>query len=443
MFRRTNQIVFALLKATVFICIVADPTERPPININTSQGDDAELRTEAPSDPDGYTADEIWGNGTTEYLSSTRDATQLITTGEWEWWSNYESTTDPIWSLTTLQKVSVDDSAKSVAFSWYPISWSWVLILELLSAIVGIVGNFLVIVVLFQRRRLSRSTDTLIGGLACADFLTSVFLVPIPWPAYIPKTWLGEVYCRLVFTQSLLWSSITASTYLLMSISVERYIAVIFPLHFKRLITRRRVSIFIVIIWFLSVFSSVFVFIVYGVDDATNQCTEQYTFANAQTIIAYYWFCLRLAVPCLTMLVSQILIARNLSQQSRSFKDITHAGNKASSVHIVARNRVLKLMLTVIIIYIVCWTPNQIAYLGYNLGWVPQSYLNSSLHRMLTVLGFYNSCANPIIYVARYPEFRSALKDMFTCKSAKNAPLFDKMDMSKNISMSKADIDSV
>eukprot|EP00057_Strongylocentrotus_purpuratus_P032083 XP_786587.2 PREDICTED: apelin receptor B-like [Strongylocentrotus purpuratus] len=381
-----------------------------------------------------FTVADTWDNGSTEYFSSTRDVTQLITTTGWKWWS-YESTTEPTRLLTTLQGETGEISADSSAFSWKPINWSWVLILKLVSSFVGIVGNLLVIIVLFQRRRLCRSTDTLIGGLACADLLTSVFLIRIPLPAYIPKTWYA-------FS-----ASVTASTYLLMSISVERYIAVVYPLHFKRLITRRRVSIFIIIVWFLSVLSGLFAFIVYGVD-AKNQCTEQYTFANAQTIIAYYWFCLRLAVPCLTMLVTQILIARNLSQQFRSFRDITHAttptnGNKASSFHIVARNRVLKLMLTVIIIYIVCWTPNQIAYLGYSLGWVPISYLNSPLHRMLTVLGFYNSCANPIIYAARYPEFRNALKDMFTCKSAKNAPLFDKMDMSKNISTSKTDIYSV
>ncbi|XP_030829906.1 nociceptin receptor-like [Strongylocentrotus purpuratus] len=151
------------------------------------------------------------------------------------------------------------------------------------------------------------------------------------------------------------------------------------------------------------------------------------------------------------MLVTQILIARNLSQQFRSFKGITNAttttnGNQAPSFHIVARNRVLKLMLTVIIIYIVCWTPAQIAYLGYSLGWVPLSYLNSPIHSLLTVFGFYNSCANPIIYAARYPEFRNALKEMFTCKSAKNTPLFEKMDTpntSSNISTSKADIYSV
>ena len=87
------------------------------------------------------------------------------------------------------------------------------------------------------------------------------------------------------------------------------------------------------------------------------------------------------------------------------------------------------MMLIVILIYLVCWTPNQIAYLGYNIGWVSESYLKSPLHSMLTFLGFYKSCANPIIYAARYPEFRQAFKEMLNCNSTKNTPLFVKRDV--------------
>ncbi|XP_054751104.2 D(2) dopamine receptor-like [Lytechinus pictus] len=425
------MLVVVLLKVTEFLRVGAHPNETSQ---NNSTSLDLGQHTPLSSDLDPFNQTDTSSKGS-EYLPTTSDATQLVTNEGWEWWT-YEMTTDPTKGmLTKSQGVWNEDSAGSMEFSWYQINWSWVIILQLISTVVGIVGNFLVIIVLFKRRQRSRSTDTLITGLACADFLTSVFLVPIPMPAYIPKNWIGEIYCRVIITQSLLWASIMASTYLLMSISVERYIAVVYPLHFKRLITRRRVSIFIVIIWFLSILSGLFAFIVYGVDAETNQCAEQYTFDNAQTIIAYYWFCLRLALPCFTMLVTQVLIARNLSQQFRIFKDVNNAtkmtnGSQAPSFHIVARNRVLKLMLIVIVIYIVCWTPNQIAFLGYNLGWVPESYLNSTLHRFLTLLGFYNSCANPVIYTARYPEFRNALKDIFTCTSDKNDPLFEKMSKS-------------
>eukprot|EP00057_Strongylocentrotus_purpuratus_P001467 XP_001199195.1 PREDICTED: rhodopsin, GQ-coupled-like [Strongylocentrotus purpuratus] len=218
-----------------------------------------------------------------------------------------------------------------------------------------------------------------------------------------------------------------------MSISVERYIAVVYPLHFKRLITRRRVSTLIVIIWVLSVLTQLFTFFAHSVDTFTNTCKDQYINHLTQIIVAFYWFCLLLVVPCLTMLITQVLIARKLSHRSNQFRGMTNSpnGKQTPSFHIVARNRVLKMMLIVILIYLVCWTPNQIAYLGYNIGWVPEYYLNSPVHSMLTFLGFYNSCANPIIYAARYPEFREAFKEMLNCNSTKNTPLYVKRDVAE------------
>ncbi|XP_071498346.1 allatostatin-A receptor-like [Diadema antillarum] len=318
-----------------------------------------------------------------------------------------------------------------VSWQWIPISWTWNLVVQLISAIVGIVGNLLVIVVLFQRRAKSRSMDTLIGGLAVADFLTSVFIIPIPRASFVPKTLQGEVYCRFVATYILLWNCITASSYLLMAISVERYLAVVFPFQFNRYVTRHRVSIFIAVVWLLSFLSGVHAFIVYGVSELTHNCVEIYLSRRARILIAYYWFCLRLVIPCFTMIITQLLIARQLNKQAAFFNDAanTHAmdgGKQTPSFHIVARNRVIKMMFIVILIYIICWSPNQIAYLGYNLGWVPLSFLNSPLQQVLTVLGFFNSCANPVIYAARYPEFRAALGDMFTCTSPTDTPLFEK-----------------
>ncbi|XP_072165307.1 allatostatin-A receptor-like [Diadema setosum] len=316
-----------------------------------------------------------------------------------------------------------------VSWQWIPISWTWNVVVQLISAIVGIVGNLLVIVVLFQRRAKSRSMDTLIGGLAVADFLTSVFIIPIPRASTVPNTWQGEVYCRVVDTFFFLWISITASAYLLMSISVERYLAVVFPFQFNRYVTRHRVSTSIAIIWLLSFLSGVHVFLVHGVSELTHTCVEIYLSRRARILIAYYWFCLRLVIPCFTMIITQLLIARQLNKKAAFFNDAanTHAveaRKQTPSFHIVARNRVLKMMFIVILIYIVCWSPNQIAYLGYNLGWVPVSYVYSPLQQVLTVLGFFNSCANPVIYAARYPEFRAALRDMFTCTSPKDTPLF-------------------
>ena len=92
-----------------------------------------------------------------------------------------------------------------------PMKWSWWVIVQLFSAILGICGNLLVMLVMFNKRRARRSTDTLIGALALADFLTSVFLIPHPQIATLPSdTWLAQVYCRIIHTSLIMWVAVKA-----------------------------------------------------------------------------------------------------------------------------------------------------------------------------------------------------------------------------------------
>lgn len=330
----------------------------------------------------------------------------------------------------SVPSVYADGNETLSDWLWYDMEWPWFLIIPAISGVVGIVGNLLVILVLFQRRSAGRSTDTLIGGLALADFLTSFFIIPIPRQRRIPPTLLGNIYCKLIHSSYFLWVSVIASTYILMAISIERLIAIAYPIYFNRVLTRRRVQSVIVFIWFLANVSTMFAFFVQQVDPIKHVCVFKLPSQESQIIVAYYWFFLRMVIPMLTMVISQTLIARELHTQSLRFK-----GNKESSttktVHLVARNRVLKMMFEVIIIYIVCWAPNQVAYMCYVLGIIPVSYIGSPLHHTLTVLGFCNSCANPFIYTARHPQFREALKGMLTCTRAGSTSLFEqKMESS-------------
>ncbi|XP_054774116.2 allatostatin-A receptor-like [Lytechinus pictus] len=337
---------------------------------------------------------------------------------------------DIIEDISSVSPVLADGNETLSGWYWYGMEWHWYLIIQAISGIVGIVGNLLVILVLFQRRSSGRSTDTLIGGLAWADFLTSIFIIPIPNEQRIPATWFGDMYCKLIHTSYFLWVSVNASTYILMAISIERFIAITYPIYFNRVLTKSRIQFVILIIWILSVLSSIFAFFVEFIDPTTNRCMFSFPSPESQVIIGYYWFFLRMVIPMLTMLITQTLIARELHRQSIRFKSDKDSST-TKTVHLVARNRVLKMMFEVIIIYIICWAPNLIAYMGTVMGFVPPSYLGSPLHHTLTVLGFCNSCANPFIYTVRHPQFREALKGMLTCVRGGTSPLFEqKMESS-------------
>ncbi|XP_071478277.1 galanin receptor 2b-like [Diadema antillarum] len=306
----------------------------------------------------------------------------------------------------------------SSAWSWQAIAWSWWLILQMFTAMLGIVGNSLVIIVLFIRRELSRPTDTLVGALAAADLLASVFMIPLPQALMVPSSFLGQMYCKVVYTSMFLWVSFEASTYTLTAIAVERYIAVAYPFHFKNLVTRKRVIIVIIANWILGFMITSYVFKVAKLDNSSNNCAPAFLSKDVQILIGTILFLMDFVLPALISLTMQAMTAHALYRQSRVFRQGGRSNPTAR--HLAARKRVLQMLFIVVLVFIVCWGSIAVQYFVFNLGLLPDSYLYSLLHKSLVVLSFGNSCANPIIYTIRYPEFRSAIGELFSSKKGKS-----------------------
>ena len=308
-----------------------------------------------------------------------------------------------------------------------PREWSWWLILQMIPAVVGIIGNLLVIVILFQRRRKNRNIDILTGALATADLLTSIFMIPFPILNRVPSTILGEIYCKIVASQFLFWVSVSASIMTLTFIPVERYFAVVYPLRFKEFLSKKRVSRAVLLIWFMSFLEqSVFLFIA-RVDASEEQCITLYSSRQMQMIITTMLVILMLIIPIALALILQALTARALHRQAQLHLGADKGLNRSnpSVRHFIAKRRVLQLLFLVTLVFIVSWVPSQTFYLLSNIGFVPDTTKNRFIEHALNVLACCNSCANPFIYALRYPEFRKAIKEL--CNSARQTegPLFD------------------
>ncbi|XP_071504758.1 allatostatin-A receptor-like [Diadema antillarum] len=328
--------------------------------------------------------------------------------------------------ITTLElETTAEEGDLWPAWSWHPIRWSWNVILQLISAIIGIIGNGLVIVVVFNRRVDRNSTDILIGALAIADFFSSVFIIPLPQIRRMPLTPLGEFYCRMIDTSAFMWCCVAASVFTLTTISLERFAAVVYPFQFRRLFSKRRTIAYILAIWLVS-FAIYIPFHIFfkKIDAASHSCVLQrgspgFQMFNGLSSVIIKFFC-----PFLIMVASQTMTAITLQRQSRIFMNSAEGKNKASLHLHVARQRVIEMLLIVVIIFVICWGPSQCAFLLFNLHIISPSYVYSPLNRIFTVLGFYNSCANPIIYTVRNVTFRSAVKSILTREKKENVSVF-------------------
>ncbi|XP_072175552.1 trace amine-associated receptor 9-like [Diadema setosum] len=298
-------------------------------------------------------------------------------------------------------------------WKWESVTWTWVTIPQITMSMLGIVGNLTVILVLFQRRHTCRSTDALIGALAVADFLTSVFMIPLPTALRVPGTWLGDVYCKIVYSEIFMWVSVDASIFILALIPLERYIAIAHPLHFKRLVTRQRVGKVIALTWLVAFLANLFLFSVAGARG--DMCTVTFYSDLAQIMTGCMLYLVQFLIPAVIMLVAQALTALVLHQQSRRRigEDLNCNNSNPSTKYLLARKSVLKILFLVVVVFLISWTPTQTAYLLYNLRVLPTSYLYSPLSSAFIVLAFCNSCANPVIYTIQNPAFRKAVGELF------------------------------
>lgn len=119
--------------------------------------------------------------------------------------------------------------------------------------IVGVVGNFLVCLVILKHRNMKTPTNYYLFSLAVSDLLVLLFGMPLEvyemWSNY--PFLFGPVGCYLktALFETVCFASILSVT----TLSVERYIAILHPFRAKLESTRRRALRTIVALWALSV----------------------------------------------------------------------------------------------------------------------------------------------------------------------------------------------
>lgn len=292
-----------------------------------------------------------------------------------------------------------------------PVPWDWRFIIQLILAIVGILGNALVIhVYLNTSKKFTKSvTNTFIAALAAADLVTSICLIPIPTLSRIPDNVVGHIYCKLISSNFLMWVSILASVFSLTTLAIERYIAIAHPIRYKKLFTVKMTRLIIVMIWISSFVYNTF--ILYCNHVRNTVCVVDFGSAAFQMFIGVSTFIVKYLVPIIVMLFTNIRSIRLLKARSHAFIQSPQQMKKSPNLNLLrARQRVINMVFSVIVAFIVCWSPDQFAFLGWNLGIVPFEYIFLDLYRMFVLMAFANSCINPFLYALTNENFRQAIQ---------------------------------
>ena len=204
-----------------------------------------------------------------------------------------------------------------------PVQWTWPTITQLIMAIMGVIGNGLVICVYIDNRKMRSTTNGLLVGLAIADMLTSVLLIPMPTWITVPSDWRGDLYCKLIYSSVVMWVTITVSVFTLTMVSVERYLAISYPLKYRMVFSKSRPKVIMTTVWCLAVCINTFSFVI--TFNMQGTCAVIWPSSTIQLCFGTALFFIKFCIPMLIMIVSHFGTivelrkhARELNQRNES-----------------------------------------------------------------------------------------------------------------------------
>ena len=261
----------------------------------------------------------------------------------------------------------------------------------LISGTFAIGGNFAILVALYRTSVLStRVNSYYIASLAFADFMIGLAMTPlyICYALAYDTLWLIKI-------EGYLWIvTVTATTYSLSAVSLDRFVAVVYPLHYHQVMTDRRCRAVLFLVWFASV--------IFGsprlVLDDFVKLEKLWITCSVATV----------AIPVTIMSCCYGKIFSVVRKQRRAVTDphlpSTSVGNRKAAVTIGI----------IVSLFIATFLPSAIVYfmLLFEDDLCKELILND-VWLWVALVSFTHSAFNPWVYGLRYRELRHALKQIF------------------------------
>ena len=286
----------------------------------------------------------------------------------------------------------------------------FIVVLSIL-VLTSLVGNTLVILTVLINKPMQTTLNYLLVNLAVADMISALCIriryVVTPFITY-PEGEIDRYLCMFLIDGDLAWVGAAESILCLVYIAVERYFAIVRPLRQRGRFTRRRLKVFIVLGWSFAIFMRVPTSLearYYHSDLGVCKSNDNMAGNMVIKVHSLAWMILAGIVPISIMAYLYSRLVHHLW-----FKPVQNleASQRAAQRY---RKQVTITLITVSVIYAVCWIPILVGYLE-------ESWSEEILWMEKTgkVLLTFNSSVNPVLYSMRMKQFRKQLRDMLLCK---------------------------
>ncbi|XP_043267268.1 RYamide receptor [Venturia canescens] len=318
-----------------------------------------------------------------------------------------------IWrNLSTYESsLSCDEflpSGSALAATWFQTT---VYFFYSIIFVIALLGNGLVCYVVFSSPRMKTVTNFFIVNLAVGDILMAVFCVPTSFiSTLILQYWpFGHELCPIVnYSQAV---SVLVSAYTLVAISIDRYVAIMWPL--KPRMSKTQAKLLILAVWSIALIVSSPIAVVSRLHQPNDHyrkcdqfiCKEDWPSTQQRYHYSIALLVLQYLVPLIVLMFTYSSIAiRVWGKHPPGEAENTRDQRMARS-----KRKMIKMMMTVVIAFTVCWLPFNVLTLVLDNNnervnnWKGLPFAWTALHW----LSMSHSCYNPVIYCWMNARFRT------------------------------------
>nr|CAP19988.1 G protein coupled receptor [Crassostrea gigas] len=224
--------------------------------------------------------------------------------------------------------------------------------------IVAACGNLTVFITLFRNRNIKSRVNQFIFHLSIADLVVTFIMLPLEIIWNITVAWkAGDPACRILMFFRIL--GLYLSSFILVTISLDRYFAIVHPLSLNDADKRGRIML--ILAWCFSIVASIPQSVIFHVEThpkyrTFRQCVTFNFFPSHNHELAYNLFNLitLYALPLLIITTSYSLILWEISKKTKQCKEetkclSTRSRLRRSSVGNMERARIRTLKMTLVI----------------------------------------------------------------------------------------------
>jgi len=284
-----------------------------------------------------------------------------------------------------------------------------------LILIISLVGNILVILVVYKNRNMRKTINYFIVNMAASDLITPVIVMPVQiCRTFLIKYAVSDAFCKITFFLTELPGPVSVLS--LICMAFDRFIGVVFPLRLGMISFRVRVTM-IVITWIIPIGFAASSFYTMRVEKVNgspycmwrwhdNMEIHTKIHRNFFTVNSFIFFIIPLFV--LIVLYSIILITLG----KRKFPRVNQSQEAKKRNRRVSRSATV-IALTIVLVFWICWCPYNIYMFLYafKFDWSTPKYCGSNtVFTVCQILTYVNSAVNPCIYFVLIENYRKGLR---------------------------------